>query len=295
MSVILILKGPPASGKTQYAREFIKGRIDWVIVNRDSLREGRGDYWVPEQEDYISDLEEFSIRQAIKRGYNVIIDATNLNPKTLDKWDKIAQETNSIIKIQEFYVPFKVALERDKNRERSVGEKVLRRFYKQYYPEQYAQETAEFDSRYIREQDKNLPKCVIVDLDGTCALHQGRNAFDYEKLLTDKPNQPLVDLIETLDKTDIQIIFFSGREGTEQCYSDTLKWIRENVILNHSYSLYMRSEKDYRSDEIIKEELYNQHIEGKYYCVAVFDDRDRVIKKWREMGLLACQVYYGDF
>lgn len=44
MSVILILQGPPASGKSWYAREFIKGRIDWVIVNRDSLREGRGDY-----------------------------------------------------------------------------------------------------------------------------------------------------------------------------------------------------------------------------------------------------------
>ena len=40
----------------------------------------------------------------------------------------------------------------------------------------------------------------------------------------------------------------------------------------------MRSEKDYRSDEIIKEELYNQYIKDKYYCIAIFDDRDRVIK-----------------
>lgn len=44
MSVILILKGPPASGKSTMAREFIKGKVDWVIVNRDSLRESRGDY-----------------------------------------------------------------------------------------------------------------------------------------------------------------------------------------------------------------------------------------------------------
>ena len=36
--------GPPASSKTTWAREFIKGKTDWVIVNRDSLREGRGDY-----------------------------------------------------------------------------------------------------------------------------------------------------------------------------------------------------------------------------------------------------------
>ena len=292
MSVILILKGPPGSGKSCYAREFIKGRIDWVIVNRDSLREGRGDYWVPEQEDYISDLEEFSIRQAIKRGYNVIIDATNLNPKTLDKWDKIAQETNSIIKLQEFYVPFKVALERDKNRERSVGEKALKRFYQQYYPDRYNAEIAQVDNRYILEQDKTLPSCVIVDCDGTICLHQGRNPYDLSKVSTDKPNDPLIDLIRILSGS-IDIIFFSGREGTEQCRKDTAKWLNDNVGI--SYKLYMRSEKDYRSDEIIKEELYNKYIKDKYYCIAIFDDRDRVIKKWREMGLLACQVYYGDF
>lgn len=166
MSKILILSGPPAAGKTSYAREFIKGKTDWVIVNRDSLREGRGDYWIPSQEDYISDLEEFSIRAAIKRNYNVIIDATNLNPKTREKWVRLAAETKSLIEFKEFYIPFKEALERDKNRERSVGEKVLKRFYQQYYPEQYMRETAEFDSRYIREQDKTLPKCIICDLDG---------------------------------------------------------------------------------------------------------------------------------
>ena len=57
----------------------------------------------------------------------------------------------------------------------------------------------------------------------------------------------------------------------------------------------MRKQGDYRPDEIIKEELFKQNIEENYYCLAIFDDRDRVIKKWREMGLLACQVYYGDF
>lgn len=292
MSKILVLQGPPASGKSTYARQFIKGKTDWVIVNRDSLREGRGDYWVPSQEDYITDLEEFSIKAAIKRGYNIIIDATNLNPKTIDKWNKLAKETNSSIEFKEFYIPFKEALERDKNRERSVGEKVLKRFYQQYYPEQYMRETAEFDSRYIRNQDKSLPKCIICDLDGTLAIHQGRNAFDYSKLLSDKPNDSLVDLLRILSGS-VDIIFFSGREGTKQCQEDTAKWINDNVGI--PYQLYMRKEKDYRPDEVIKEELFKQNIEENYYCVAVFDDRNKVVNKWRELGLLCCQVYEGDF
>ena len=290
MSKILVLCGLPAAGKTSYAREFIKGKTDWVIVNRDSIREWRGDYWVPSQEDYISDLEEFSIRAAIKRNYNVIIDATNLNPKTQEKWRNIATETKSSIEFKEFYVPFKEALKRDKNRERSVGEKVLKNFYLKYYPDKYAEEIS--DKRYILEQDKSLPKCVIVDCDGTIAIHQGRDPYDLSKVSEDKPNDPLVDLLRVLSGS-IDIIFFSGREGTKQCCEDTAKWINDNVGI--PYQLYMRKEKDYRPDEVIKEELYNEIIKNNYYCIAIFDDRNRVIKKWREIGLLACQVYEGDF
>lgn len=274
MSKILVLCGPPASGKSTYAREFIKGKTDWVIVNRDSIREGRGEYWVPSQEDYISDLEEFSIRAAIKRNYNVIIDATNLNPKTQEKWRKIATETKSSIEFKEFYIPFKEALERDKNRERSVGEKVLKNFYLKYYLDKYTEEIS--DKRYILEQNKSLPKCIIVDIDGTVSINQGRSPYDLSKVSEDKPNDPLVDLLRVLSGF-IDIIFFSGREGTKQCREDTAKWINDNI--NIPYQLYMRKEKDYRPDEVIKEELYNEIIKGNYYCVAIFDDRQKVVNK----------------
>lgn len=290
MSKILILSGPPAAGKTSYAREFIKGKTDWVIVNRDSLREGRGDYWIPSQEDYISDLEEFSIRAAIKRNYNVIIDATNLNPKTREKWVRLAAETKSLIEFKEFYIPFKEALERDKNRERSVGEKVLKNFYLKYYSDKYAEEIS--DKRYILEQNKSLPKCIICDLDGTLCLHQGRSPYDLTKVSEDKPNDPLVDLLRVLSGS-VDIIFFSGREGTKQYREDTAKWINDNI--NIPYQLYMRKEKDYRPDEVIKEELYSEIIKDNYYCIAIFDDRQKVVDRWRSLGLLCCQVYYGDF
>lgn len=292
MSKILVLQGPPASGKSTFARKFVKSNLDWVIVNRDSLREGRGEYWIPSQEDYISDLEEFSVRAAIKRGYNVIIDATNLNPKTQEKWNKIANETNSSIEFKEFYISFKEALERDKNRERSVGEQVLKRFYKQYYYDRYLKEDTKLDNRYIKQQDKTLPKCIVCDLDGTLCLNGGRNPYDLTRVLADKPNYPLVDLLRILSGS-VDIIFFSGREGTEQCRQDTAKWLNDNVGI--PYQLYMRKEKDYRPDEVIKKELFESEIYNKYYCIAVFDDRQKVIDMERLEGLLACQVYYGDF
>ena len=57
MKKIIVLQGPPASGKSTWARDTAKAGTPYVIVNRDSIREARGEYWIPEQETYISDLE----------------------------------------------------------------------------------------------------------------------------------------------------------------------------------------------------------------------------------------------
>ena len=132
MSKVIILQGCPAAGKSTWAREFVKGKKDWVIVNRDSIREGRGDYWIPEQEKFISELEVFHIRKALEYGLNVIIDATNLNPTTLAKWDAIAEEFSAEVEIKSFDIPLDQAIRRDSERSRSVGEKVIKDFYNRY-------------------------------------------------------------------------------------------------------------------------------------------------------------------
>ena len=264
MSKILVLQGPPASGKTTCARGLVKNNKEWVIVSRDSIRESRGDYWIPEQENYISDIEELQIRSAIKYGLNVIIDATNLNPKTIEKWNNLASELKCQIEYREFYIPFKEALERDKNRERSVGEKVLKRFYKQYYLDKYLDETKNTDNRKILAPNFNLQDCIICDIDGTLSIMHDRNPYDLTKVINDHCDARLQHLLNTIKyylKDQVQIIFFSGREATEQCYQDTLKWLSQYI--NFPIQLYMRSEGDYRPDEVIKQELYNTFIKRR--------------------------------
>lgn len=132
MSKVIILQGCPAAGKSTWAREFVKGKKDWVIVNRDAIREGRGDYWIPEQEKFISELEVFHIRKALEYGLNVIIDATNLNPKTLKKWEDIVAELEVEIEYKEFKISYEEAVERDSKRSRPVGEKVIKTFFDKY-------------------------------------------------------------------------------------------------------------------------------------------------------------------
>ena len=50
---------------------------------------------------------------AITNDLNVIIDATNLNPKTIEKWEKIAEEDCVEIEYKLFEIPYKEALDVD--------------------------------------------------------------------------------------------------------------------------------------------------------------------------------------
>ena len=69
---IIVMVGPPASGKTSWSKEFVKGKSTWIRVNRDDLRLMCGDYWIPSREKLINTLEETTITSALEQGYNVI-------------------------------------------------------------------------------------------------------------------------------------------------------------------------------------------------------------------------------
>lgn len=57
----------------------------------------------------------------------------------------------------------------------------------------------------------------------------------------------------------------------------------------------MRPAGDQRDDRIVKEEIYRREIEGKYNVRFILDDRDKVVRRWRELGLPCFQVADGDF
>ena len=151
------------------------------------------------------------------------------------------------------------------------------------------------DPREYVEQDESLPEAIIVDIDGTMSLADGRNIFDNTLIHTDRVNFPVQWLVKLLHDNGIEIIFLTGREGTEECALETDKWLKEHSGLK-SYSLVMRKAGDYRKDAIVKTELYNERIKDKFNVRFVLDDRDSVINMWRRNLKLPCfQVYYGDF
>lgn len=143
-----------------------------------------------------------------------------------------------------------------------------------------------------KDQNENLPKAIICDLDGTLSLVNNRSPFEASKCEQDLPNIPIVNLVKNYQKLGFKILLLSGRDG--QYKPETERWLKKYKIAYNA--LWMRSLKDKRKDTIVKEELYKNKIENKYFIEFVLEDRSQVVDLWRKKLKLPClQVFYGDF
>jgi hydroxymethylpyrimidine pyrophosphatase-like HAD family hydrolase len=134
-------------------------------------------------------------------------------------------------------------------------------------------------------------KLVLVDIDGTVSHRTNREPFEYDKVLSDRPDHKTIEVITALWKAGYKIIFISARD--DSCFEDSYEWLRLNCP--PFIKLYMRKTGDFRKDAVIKEEIYREHIEPFYDVFCVFDDRNQVVDMWRSIGLKCFQPEYGDF
>ena len=77
------------------------------------------------------------VKIALCEGYDVCLDATNLNPNYQQQWVEIAEECDADIVYKEFIIPFWKCVFRDWKRGlfggRKVGYKTIKTFYDRYY------------------------------------------------------------------------------------------------------------------------------------------------------------------
>jgi len=275
--------GLPASGKTTWAREWCSNNKGWIRINRDDLRNMRGEYWIPKQEKLITAWENSLIIHTFQGGYNVVLDATNLNSeRNKQRFEAIKKESgiDFSIEYKKFDTPLDECISRDKNRCNSVGESVIRGMYEKYLWE-----------KPVYNEDPSLPHCVIFDLDGTLAKMNGRSPFDWNRVKEDSVNEPIRFICNTLQHSHSTIIF-TGRDGS--CLKDTVEWLNDHLIAFDR--IFIRPEGNTEKDAIIKRRLFEENIRGKYYVDFVVDDRDQVVDMWRrELGLTCLQVDYGNF
>ncbi|MEM9823925.1 MAG: AAA family ATPase [Bacteroidota bacterium] len=296
MKNILILRGLPASGKSTFARKLVKDNPGmYKRLNRDDMREMLDGYrFSKSNEKFVKRMRDWLILESLRDGKHVIVDDTNLSSKHLNRITQLAEQyrkqTGEEVKVEvkEFEISLEEAIARDAQRQRPVGAAQIRKLYHQFYGDGFKKGRGPF---YI-EQDKSLPPAIICDLDGTLAIIEHRNPFDASACEKDELNEPIADIVKSYHASGHQIILLSGR--TDKYMEPTKRWLSKHAIPYEQ--LLMRKEGDSRKDAIIKKEIVDTHIVGKYYVKFVLDDRNQVVDMWRnEIGFACLQVNYGDF
>lgn len=309
MTQLIITRGLPASGKTTLAREFVRtDPVGRVRVNRDDIRQMLTDYVFvggrEGTEKLVRSLRDKAIATALLGGKDVICDDTNLESKTVRELHVLALTHGAEFKIWDMcHVPLDECLRRDTERivagERGVGETVIRSMAQRAKLPPGGGVAPDWTPDIVEElvpyaRLRTHPGAVICDIDGTVALHVARSPYDYSRVLTDAPNPAVLRVLEGLRTTPGRaehLIFLSGRP--DSCRADTEAWLDEHV--RDWDELYMRATGDTRNDAAVKYDLFNAHVRNRFDVRLVLDDRDRVVRLWRALGLPTLQVNDGDF
>lgn len=288
MPKIIMLKGLPGSGKSSWAKQKVAENGNYIRVSKDDIRGTMFVNWTPKKEKSVLRIRDALIREGIGMGKNVIVDDTNLNPVHELHLKELAKELGVPFETNQSFLKVSVeeCIERDLKREKSVGQRVI---YKMYY--NYL--AVKSDDRL---EKNNKRRCVICDIDGTLAHNLGgRNIYDYTRVIEDTSDPFVCAVVDALDFTFgdyyLDVIIVSGRD--DNCREETEKWLENNDIPYDR--LFMRETGDKRDDAIVKEEIYKKYIEPDYCVLGVIDDRPKVARMWRSLGLETLQAGVPEY
>lgn len=299
---MILTRGVPASGKSTWSKAWVLAGEKRARVNRDNLRwmvgikEGVGTY---EQEQLVTDYAQAQARVVLSKGYDVVVDETNLRAKNVKQWMKFAKENGAEVEFKDFVVDRETAKFRDLGRrldgERFVGADVIDSFFDRFLGkngELPAIPTLDEDELPVFKPyiaDDNLPEAFLVDTDGTVADMAGlRGPYDTSRYHLDQPVVDVIRLVNILADAGIKIIALSGR--SDEFRSVTEKWWLDNGLYFDEF--YMRAAGDTRNDSLVKSEIFDGSIADRYNVIGAIDDRLRVARMWHGKGITLYRV--GD-
>lgn len=153
MTGIIALRGLPGSGKSTWAKEWVKkSKEPCAIVSRDSIRKMLGVPWSMELEVVVKRIKTYMIKELLKHNYTVVVDDINLNMDHISHLEEIQDDCNkhsailgspayynviipsyiraklvqNIVIIDFTDVPLETCIERDSKRDNPIGEDVIR-------------------------------------------------------------------------------------------------------------------------------------------------------------------------
>lgn len=293
---LIVLAGISGSGKSSYAAKLVQEDPQkYALVNRDKIREllfgfredNINDYHrrpdLGKLEKQVTLYEDTLIHEGLNLGKTVIVDATHLRKEFLERF----KFWNVPITYVYFDTPLNVAVDRDSKRTRQVGFEVIKKQWDSY---SNLERVEDFEPITL-ENNSNKPPCIIFDIDNTLAHKGNRSAFDWKKVIEDSIDKAVAHTyLDLAEAESTHLIICTGRDGI--CLEETCKWLEDNGILYND--ILIRGEGDMRPDYVVKEEMWRD-ITQEFHIVAMFDDRNQVVRRARALGLKVFQVEYGNF
>ncbi len=281
MAKLIMMRGLPASGKTTRARTIMKESGNFIRVNKDDLRAMLhvGD-WNGRKEKITKRIQQTAVSNLLASGENVIVDDTNLTARDEKRWSGVASNRKAKFEIIDMDVDMHECIDRDADRENSVGEHVVT-------------EMALRNKLYKPEKGY-----VLCDIDGTVANLDHRLHYvkgdrpDWKGFFAEMDKDTLIkenlDTLIKLHEEGYEVLMVSGRPDT---YRDvTEQWLYSNGVNRHC-AVLMRRGNDCRPDTDVKRDIMN--IIGKENIHCVIDDRPCVVRMWKEEGVEVIDVGNG--
>lgn len=147
MSKIILCRGIQGSGKTTWAKDWVKEfPVNRIRINNDDIRNMLGPYWIPERENLVSIIKNVTAHYAMDLHFDIVVDNMNLNPKEVESWKELINIHNNSLKtfseepcyeyeleFKDFFnIPLQECIDRDSKRPNPVGEEVIRKTYEKY-------------------------------------------------------------------------------------------------------------------------------------------------------------------
>lgn len=303
---IILTRGLPGCGKSTYAIAWVSEDPDSrARVNRDDIRfELYGEYVmkndkrgsVKDKENHVTQIQHSRLREALIAGKSVIVDDTNLNPKSFQTFGRIASEHGVTLTNKDFHVDINECIRRNNNRDRVVPEHIIRGMASKYmgangefhlFPNTYPVKD------FVKPSSRR--HAVIFDADGTLVDVRGIRHYvrgkwrDFDSFHRSSyfspPNQHVVDMAFDAHREGFAVVVVTARE--EKYRDVTQAWMDKHDVPYEN--IYMRSLGDGRKDAVVKAEML-QSILDDYDVVHAVDDNPAVNDVWRTANILTTHV-----
>mgnify|MGYP001337479755 FL=1 len=151
-----------------------------------------------------------------------------------------------------------------------------------------------------------MKNTIIFDLDGTLALIDKRREvstkpngrldwgkfFDPSNIKLDEPNPPVIKTAQLFAEQGFNIVILSGRSNKTEVA--TRSWLSKNKVPFNKLIMRDSETNHFTPDWVLKKNMLDEQLDINDVFLVV-DDRDRVVKLWRSLGLTTFQVADGNF